>query len=127
MPRPLPQPPNPPKQDRMFPNVILADSAVDSGTIKEFDFNNGTVPYFDFKIRQNFQYVLFDNRGPGMIRVCYNRPSLPMQNPINGAKTLGPGEALYIEEDIWHIGIHYLNASSVEIILKANANNGDGL
>ena len=105
---------------QQFPNVFLVDQSAVASVQHDLIFNNGTVPYFEFKIMQGFQYVVVDNRGPGTVRVSYNHPSLVMNVPINGAKTLSSGESLYFEEEIWAISIHYDAASVVEIIGKSN-------
>lgn len=124
MPRPIQPVINPPLSDKIFPNVLLVNSG-NSGVTNELNFLNRTIPYFDYKLNQTFQYTLIDNRGGGTIRVCYNRPSLLMTQPINGAKTLSAGESLYIEEDINFISIYYVESSLVEMILKSNGNQSD--
>ena len=115
---------NPPVADKSFSQVFLVDVS-STGKVSTFDFLDHSIAYFDYQISQSFQYVLIDNRGKGDIRVSYNRPSIDMSSPVDGAKTIGSGESLYIEDDIWHLDIYYVGSSYTEIILKSTANRGD--
>jgi len=115
---------NPPTADKTFSQVMLVDVS-STGKVSNYDFLNHSITYFDYTISQSFQYVLIDNRGKGDIRVSYNRPSLDMSLPVDGAKTIGSGESLYIEDDTWYISIYYVGSAHTEIILKSNSNKGD--
>ena len=97
--------------------VFLADTNfADSYT--KYNFLDGTFTYLGMNIKQEYNYFLIDNIGTGKIRFSVNRPDIDLSAPVYGAKTLKPGDAIYFEEDVWHISIYYIEDSSVEVVLK---------
>jgi hypothetical protein len=107
--------------------VLLVSSSGMAGNYADFNLRDGSINYFGFPLRQSFQYNLIDNIGIGYVRICYNRPDYNLSLSILGSKTLGPGDALYIEEDMWHIRIYYISPSTVELVLKSDKSGGYGL
>lgn len=98
--------------------TFLADTNF-AGNYTKYNFLDGSFTYLGMNIKQEFNYFLIDNIGTGSIRFCINRPDISMVVPVYGAKTLKPGDAIYFEENVWHISIYYAENSSVEIILKS--------
>lgn len=88
-------------------------------TYADFNFRDGSIDYFNTHIKQSFNYTLIDNIGTGSIRVCYNRPGYDLSTSVTGSKTLRSLDSLYLDEDIWHIRIYYIEASTVELVLMA--------
>ncbi len=103
-----------------MPTVVFLMNTASAGTIMGYNFINGSIRYFEKILKNSFEYTLVDNIGNGTIRISYNRPSLDITGYTDGAKTLKPGDSLYIEESIWFIKIYYIETSIVELILKSD-------
>lgn len=105
--------------EKMPTLTLLATSGM-AGEIREFNFINGSITYYERVLRSAFSYTMIDNIGTGEIRVTYNRPALSLTTYINGSKTLKAGDSLYVEEDVWHIKIYFVQDSTVELVLKSD-------
>jgi len=103
-----------------MPTTIFLVNAASAGETKEYKFTDGSIKYFEKRLRNSFDYTMIDNIGNGQVRVSYNRPSLNITNYINGAKTLKAGDSIYIEESVWFVKIYYIENSTVELILKSD-------
>jgi hypothetical protein len=105
--------------EKMPTIALLATSGV-AGSIKEYNFTDGSITYFERIFKSAFSYTMIDNIGSGEIRVTYNRPALSINTYTDGAKTLKSGDSLYVEEDVWHIKIYFVQDSTVELVLKSD-------
>ena len=103
-----------------MPTTIILVHMGNFGVEQEYNFINGSIRYFEKRLKNSFDYTLIDNIGNGSIRFSYNRPALDITGYTNGAKTLKPGDAIYIEEPIWFVKIYYIENSTVELILKSD-------
>lgn len=102
-----------------MPTIVLLAHAGVAGSTKEYTFTNGSIRYFEKTLKNAFDYTLIDNIGSGLIRISYNRPALEITSYTDGAKTLKSNDAFYAEEEIWYIKIYFIEASTVEIVLKS--------
>jgi len=107
-------------QDKTLSMVFLVSSSGTATTYSDFNTKDGSIDYFGTHLRQAFDYTLIDNLGGGLIRVCYNKPEYDLTNYAIGAKTLKAGDALYIEEEVWHLRIYYIVPSIVELVFKSD-------
>jgi len=103
-----------------MPTIVLLAAMGSVGSIKEYNLIDGSITYFERTLRNSFSYTMIDNIGAGEIRVTYNRPALSINTYTNGAKTLKSGDSLYVEEDVWHIKIYFVQDSTVELVLKSD-------
>lgn len=103
-----------------MPTLVLLATTGAAGTTKEYNFINGSIVYYERILKSAFSYTMIDNIGAGEIRVTYNRPALSLTTYIDGAKTLKSGDSLYVEEDVWHIKIYFVQDSTVELVLKSD-------
>jgi len=104
----------------VMPTAIFLVNVASAGVTKEYNFINGSVKYFEKKLKNSFDYTLIDNIGSGSVRISYNRPSLNITGYVNGAKTLKSGDSIYIEEPVWYLKIYYIENSTVELVLKSD-------
>jgi hypothetical protein len=99
--------------------VMLVTSSGIPGTYSDFNLKDGSINYFNNYLKQTFQYTLIDNIGTGRIRICYNKPYYDISSSKMGSKMLRSLDSIYLEEDIWHIRIYYIDPSAVEIVLTS--------
>jgi len=124
----MPYPSQSPSSSNSLVSLALLVPATGlAGTYADFNFEDGTINYLGVLLRQTFQYTLIDNRGAGSIRICYNRPGYSLTTGVAGSKTLGSGDSIYIEEDVWHVRIYYITPSVVELVLKSDKSGGYGI
>jgi len=103
-----------------MPTLVFLTVSEVAGTDTNFNFIDGSIRYYERILKNAFSYVMIDNIGNGTIRVTYNRPYLDLTTYIDGAKTLKAGDALYVEEDVQNIKIHFIEDSIVEMVLKSD-------
>ncbi len=103
-----------------MPTVVLLYGTGSPGQVKDFKFTDGSIRYFERILKNSFTYVLIDNIGTGKVRITYNRPELDISNYMDGAKTLRAGDSIYLEEDVWHIKVFFIESSTVELVLKSD-------
>ena len=102
-----------------LPTLVLLSYTGIADETKEYNFVDGSITYFEFVLKNAFDYVLVDNIGSGLVRVSYNRLALDITNYTNGAKTLKSNDSLYMEETVWNIKLFFVQSSTIEIILKS--------
>jgi len=102
------------------PTIVLLATGGAVGSTVQYNLIDGSITYFERILRNSFSYTMIDNIGSGEIRVTYNRPSIDITNYTNGAKTLKAGDSLYVEENVWHIKIYFIQDSTVELVLKSD-------
>jgi hypothetical protein len=102
-----------------IPTTVLLYHIGTAGETKDYILTDGSITYFERKLRSSFEFALIDNLGTGSIRISYNRPALDLSNYTNGAKTLKTGDSFYIEEIITSLKIYFVQNSAIEIVLKS--------
>jgi len=103
-----------------MPTLVLLTTSAAAGEVKSFKFTDGSIRYYERILKNSFLYVMIDNIGSGEIRVTYNRPELDLITYIDGSKTLKAGDSLYVEEEVWHVKIYFIQDSIVELVLKSD-------
>ncbi len=96
--------------------VLLNYSGVIGDTI-DLNFLNGTIVYMSKKLYKSFSSACIDNIGEGNIRFSLNYLNLDISTPIDGTKTLLPGDTLSISGVIEKLSIYFIGDSTVELIL----------
>ena len=104
----------------VMPTTIFLAHSASAGSTKEYNFIDGSIKYFESKLKNSFKYTMIDNIGSGIIRISYNRPSLDITGYTDGAKTLKSGDSMYLEESVWFVKIYYVENSIVELVLKSD-------
>ena len=110
--------PFPIRNNQIVKTLFLTNTGV-IGQTNEYNFISGNVTYFSKVINQSFEYILIDNVGEGHVRIAFNKLGLDLTNPTDGAKTLKPGDVLYINDSIRQLSIYYIETSTVEIMLMS--------
>jgi hypothetical protein len=108
--------PVPSNESQIISTVFLVQQGTSTG-FYELNFLDGSITYFDKTIKQTFEYLLIDNIGLGSVRVAFNRLGLSLTQPTNGAKTLRPGDSLYIQDYVRNLSIYFIDTSIVELVL----------
>ena len=103
-----------------MPTIVLLAYTGSAGTTKEYNFIDGSVRYYERILKNSFDFTMIDNIGTGSIRITYDRPALEINDYIDGAKTLRPGDSMYLEDEIWHLKIYFIQDSTVEVVLKSD-------
>jgi len=110
--------PSPSSKHQVLGTVFLVQEGTSTG-IYTFNFEDGSIIYFENEIKQSFEYLLVDNIGEGRVRFAFNKIGLPLVSSIDGAKTLRAGDSLYIQDFVRNITLFFIESSIVELVLMS--------
>ena len=104
------------ESDNIQKTIFLAKTGT-AGTRHDYIFTNGSINYFNVRIKQSFEYILVDNIGSNDVRIAFNRLGMNLASSQDGAKTLRSLDSLYIQDSIKNLSIYFIGNSTVELIL----------